>query len=86
MDATSALKTMCARSSVSASRASIELGRSRQYIAALVHQRRDVQCSTMARIAHALGYGLYLVPSDSAAALLEMDAIPLTGGTDRIMP
>lgn len=62
------------------------IGRDRKFIAVTLHKRHDVQCSTMARIAHALGYGLYLVPSDSAAALLEMDAIPITGGTDRIMP
>ncbi len=86
MDATEAIKAMCARSSVSASQASLSIGRARGHISSIVTQRHDVQCSTMARIAHALGYGLYLVPSDSAAALLEMDAIPITGGTDRIMP
>lgn len=77
---------MIDRSSVSASQASRALGHSRGYISVAVSEGTDVKAGTLARIAHALGYGLYLVPSDSAAALLEMDAIPITGGTDRIMP
>ena len=82
MDATEAIKAMCARSSVSASQASLSIGRARGHISSIVTQRHDVQCSTMARIAHALGYGLALVPQESMPALIDLDAIPITGDGD----
>ena len=82
MDATEAIKAMCARSSVSASQASLSIGRARGHISSIVTQRHDVQCSTMARIARALGYGLALVPQESMPALIDLDAIPITGDGD----
>ena len=76
------MREMLARSSVSANAASVAIGRDRKFIAVTLHKKHDVQCSTMARIAHALGYGLALVPQESMPALIDLDAIPITGDGD----
>lgn len=82
METTQALREMVRRSPTSARAASISMGRAEKFVQSTIAHGHDVQCSTMARIARALGYGLALVPQESMPALIDLDAIPITGDGD----